>query len=259
MLAPDINALFATPLSFDDMMQLQGDMLRNMDGRTTQRIHLKDTIVFIKQHRGVGILEIVKNWLQLKKPVISARNEKEALQRLKMVGVPVPTVLAYGEMGRNPATMQSYIMLEAIEPSISLETLTQHWAKQPPSFIFKKRLIETVANMTARMHQAGINHRDLYICHFLLKQDKTTTQDDLPLYLIDLHRAQIRDTVPMRWLIKDLAGLYFSSINIGLTKRDRLRFMKWYSNKNLRDTLKQDAFMWHNTYLRGEQLHRDHS
>uniref|UniRef100_UPI003AF9562D lipopolysaccharide kinase InaA family protein n=1 Tax=Thiolapillus sp. TaxID=2017437 RepID=UPI003AF9562D len=34
----------------------------------------------------------------------------------------------------------------------------------------KQRLIARVAAMTRRLHQNGINHRDLYICHFLLRQ-----------------------------------------------------------------------------------------
>jgi len=31
---------------------------------------------------------------------------------------------------------------------------------------------------------------------------------DFKLYLIDLHRVQIREKVPHRWRVKDLAGLF---------------------------------------------------
>ena len=50
----------------------------------------------------------------------------------------------------------------------------------------------------------------------------TATDDDLEkmrLYLIDLHRMQLRRKTPSRWIVKDIAGLYYSSMDIGLTKR----------------------------------------
>jgi hypothetical protein len=43
--------------------------------------------------------------------------------------------------------------------------------------------------------------------------------------LIDLHRAQLRKKTPRRWVVKDVAGLYFSVMDIGLTQRDLFRFV----------------------------------
>lgn len=83
--------------------------------------------------------------------------------------------------------------------------------------------------------QQGINHRDCYICHFLLHLPFTGREDELKISVIDLHRAQIRAKVPRRWRDKDLIGLYFSSMNIGLTQRDIWRFMKVYFGMPLRD------------------------
>ena len=61
--------------------------------------------------------------------------------------------------------------------------------------------------MTGDMHRAGVNHRDCYICHFLLHTDRPIQASDLRLSVIDLHRAQVRDAVPRRWRDKDLAAL----------------------------------------------------
>ena len=81
--------------------------------------------------------------------------------------------------------------------------------------------------MVREMHKLGINHRDCYICHFLLQLpfDNLT---NFKLSVIDLHRAQIRDAVPLRWRNKDLVALYYSCLNIGLKDRDYLRFLKIY-------------------------------
>jgi len=51
----------------------------------------------------------------------------------------------------------------------------------------------------------------------------------------------VRAQVPRRWRDKDLAGLYFSALEIGLTRRDKLRFLKAYFASPLRDTLRLEA------------------
>ena len=101
-------------------------------------------------------------------------------------------------------------------------------------------IIRRVAGMVRRMHAGGINHRDCYICHFLLHLPFSGREEDLKISVIDLHRAQIRAKVPRRWRDKDLIGLYFSSLNIGLTRRDIWRFMKVYFAMPLREAIARE-------------------
>ncbi len=54
----------------------------------------------------------------------------------------------------------------------------------------------------------------------------------------------MRTKTPERWVIKDLAGLYFSSLDAGLTHRDYFRFMKHYRNRRLRDILRHENEFW---------------
>ncbi|NWA64245.1 lipopolysaccharide core heptose(I) kinase RfaP, partial [Pantoea sp. B9002] len=91
------------------------------------------------------------------------------------------------------------------------------------------------------MHRAGLNHRDCYIAHFLLHTDRPVMAADLKLSVIDLHRAQVRPSIPRRWRNKDLAGLYFSVLDIGLTQRDKLRFLRGYFRQPLRQVLRDEA------------------
>jgi serine/threonine protein kinase len=205
---------------------------------------------FIKQHFGVGWKEIFKNLWQFRLPVLSAKNEWLAIHKLKSLGIDVPTVYAYGERGNNPATLQSFIVMEELAPVMSLEDLCQTWQRLPPSFALKRCLIEKVAEIARTLHQHGLNHRDFYLCHFLLDQK-------FKLYLIDLHRAQIRRLTPGRWIIKDLAGLYFSSKDIGLTQRDLYRFMKHYRGKSLREIMDTGKGFWTKVKRRGERLYCD--
>ena len=83
------------------------------------------------------------------------------------------------------------------------------------------------------MHLSGLNHRDLYLCHLHIK--KEIDFDDIEIYLIDLHRAQIRSSVPFRWTVKDLGGFFHSAIQFNFTERDFYRFLMAYFNCSLRD------------------------
>lgn len=254
--ADDLTQYFCPdkPL-FEQIMALRGEIFRTQKGRMTERITLGGTAYFIKKHKGVGGKEIIKNLLQGRLPVMSARNEWLAIRKLQSLNVPTPKICGYGQSGLNPARLQSFILMQEIAPAISLEALGKRWQKTPPAFTFKQALLYEVARMTRLMHANGINHRDLYLCHFLL--DMTNTSN-IKLYLIDLHRAQLRASVPERWMIKDLAGLYFSSKDIGLTQRDLYRFMKYYRNKDLRAVVDKETKFWQKVKKRGEQLYRDH-
>jgi len=247
---------------FDQMMALQGECFRHQEGRLTQRVMLGGKSYFIKQHRGVGLREILKNILHLRWPVVSAKNEWCAIDKLQALGVPTPVVVAFGRRGVNPIHLESFILMEELAPVVSLEDLCKTWLKTPPSFVLKCRLIKEVAHIARTLHSNGLNHRDFYICHFLLDTShgvEGVNEKSLKLYLIDLHRAQIRRLTPERWIIKDLAGLYFSSKDIGLTRRDLYRFMKAYKAKSLRDMWKLEKIFWQKVGARGEQLYRDHT
>jgi heptose I phosphotransferase len=126
----------------------------------------------------------------------------------------------------------------------------------------KRRLLEQLALISRAMHHNGICHRDFYICHFLLHDAEAFTQGQqaLPqLSLIDLHRALNRRVLSQRWLVKDIAGLYFSALHIGLTKRDCLRFVRVYSGKSLRNALSEERYFWQKVSDRALQMDRKHN
>lgn len=226
---------------FVEVERLQGQVYRELEGRRTLRTEVEGRGYFVKIHRGIGWGEIAKNLLSAKVPVLGAGQEWRAIHRLHEVGVPTMTAVAYGERGGNPAAQYSFIVTEELAPTISLEDFSANWREQPPEPTLKRALIAEVAHMAGTMHRAGVNHRDFYICHFLLHTDKPVTAEDFRLSLIDLHRAQTRAATPRRWRNKDLAGLYFSALGIGLTRRDKLRFLRGYFQRPLREILREEA------------------
>lgn len=235
--SPDFE-LGADP--FATVRGIQGEIFRDVAGRVTLRFERSGRAYFLKHHRGVGWVEILKNLLFLRLPILGADNEWRAIHCLEGCGVPTMTLVAYGRRGINPARRESFIITEALAPTLSLEELIDTPEHKPLPTKLKRQLIAEVARMTAAMHRAGMNHRDLYLCHFLLHTD-LLAKGQIRLSLIDLHRAQLRDRVPRRWWRKDLASLCFSSIPGQLTYRDELRFLRCYFDKPLRQTLETNA------------------
>jgi heptose I phosphotransferase len=223
---------------FEQIMMLDGKVYRQLENRKTLRFSRDEKNYFIKQHFGVGWKEVFKNLLQLRLPIVSARNEWEAIRRLSELKIATAKLIGYGERGINPAKRQSFIITEELVGVDSLEDVCKAWQQQSPSFEFKLKLIEKVAKVARKLHEHGVNHRDFYLCHFMLER-ANVSESNIKLYLFDLHRAQIREETPKRWRIKDIAGLYFSSMDVGLTKRDVLRFLKYYFSGSLSETLQQ--------------------
>lgn len=241
MLAEPFKRLWAGRDPFVAVEALQGVVYRELEARRTLRTEVEGRGYFVKIHRGIGWGEILKNLLTAKLPVLGAGQEWIAIQRLQQAGVPTMTAVAYGERGRNPADQHSFIVTEELAPTVSLEDYSIDWLAQPPAPQLKRALIAEVARMTGMMHRAGVNHRDCYICHFLLHTDTEITPEHFRLSVIDLHRAQTRSRITRRWRDKDLAGLYFSALGIGLTRRDKLRFLKGYFQQPLRKILRDEA------------------
>ena len=248
--------------SFYQMMNIDGKVYREALGRRTLRFTRGNKDYFLKMHTGVGWGEIVKNLTYLRAPVVGALNEWHGVHRLKDLEIDTMTVAAYGIRGRNPATKHSFIVTEALPTDTSLEDFCATWKSKPPATLKEVRLKRWIMNKvveTARViHENGANHRDFYLCHFLLdahfdQQQQVTAESKL--FLIDLHRLQMRRKTPERWAVKDIAGLYYSSKDIGLSKRDLLRFIKLYRGKPIREILETERSFWHKVESRGNRLY----
>lgn len=242
---------------FSVVQQLEGDVFRDKEGRRTLRFELQKKSYFLKVHQGIGWQEVIKNLLQLRMPVISAKNEWQAIQFLEKHQIDTMTIAGYGERGINPAKVESFIITDELTDTMSLEHLGKQWKQTPPTFKTKITLIKKLAQIAKTMHENGMNHRDFYLCHFLLDQgfaEHNTIDENTKLFLIDLHRAQIRTTTPIRWIIKDLGSLYYSAAEVPLTKRDLFRFVKIYSGEKLRDAVVKNREFWLNVEKRANKL-----
>ncbi len=263
----NLKHLFQNEKSIDDFLDIEGEVYRHpVKIRKTSRFQRSGQSFFIKAHWGIGWREILKNLLYFRLPVLGAMNEVRAIRMLEKLNIDTMTVVAYGESGYNPAQTKSFLITDELLDTKQLD----HWYEKEfldfdagSQLKIKRKLIEKIAGVARTLHEHGINHRDFYLCHFLarLPLQADMSSEEISLYLIDLHRAQIRSKTPKRWLIKDLAGLYYSCMELtgsdkNITSRDYLRFIKIYTGKSLRNSLGQEPVFWRAVQQRARRLYQ---
>nr|WP_281388608.1 lipopolysaccharide core heptose(I) kinase RfaP [Litorivivens lipolytica] len=232
-----LNVGSAPEEAFNFAASREGRVFRDLPGRKTLRFEYCGKSYFLKYHSGVGWREILKNICLLKRPVICAQDERRAIEVLSQAGVDTMTLAAFGVRGVNPAAIESFLITEELKPTLSLEDFIG--SDRAADTRLRRGIIRKVAKMTSIMHSVGMNHRDLYLCHFLL-DTACLEKGGIKISLIDLHRAQIRSQVPARWRAKDLASLYFSAWAAGLTDRERLLFLSCYFELPLKVIFKRE-------------------
>lgn len=242
--------------AFERVRELQGTVIRNKEGRRTLRFEFAGSHYYLKHHSGIGWGEILKNWSQFKTPVTGATNEWQAINQLRELGLDTLNPVAFGIQGKDPARRESFLITEELTGTVSLAKYAESWPLHPPAFSEKRQLIETVARIARTLHRQGINHRDLYICHFLLNPSASRERGEPVLHVVDLHRAQCRKHVPLRWRIKDLASIYFSALDIGLTRCDVFRFLEVYFDKPLHSVLRDERNLLLAIQRRAVRLYR---
>lgn len=241
----ELQDKFSVPNIFQEILELQGEVARDMHSRKTIRFFHGDQYYYAKVHFGIGWREIFKDLFQGRWPVLGARDEFRAILRLHTLGIDTLNCVGFGERGLNPAHRKSFIITREISQAISLEDLTKTWTVTPPSFIFKRNLIAKIAAIARTLHNHGLNHRDFYLGHFLwVSEQSQPFLKKNALYLIDLHRVQLRKHTPERWRIKDLGGLYYSALGIALSQHDLLYFIKKYHGKPLKEIFQEEGKFW---------------
>ena len=228
-----LNQLFYKKDTFNEVQNIEGKVFREYENRITKQFEAQNKKYFIKFHGPVGWREIFKNLFQIKTPVIGAQREYEALNHLSKNNINCPQIKGFGKKGINPANSSSFIITEELYGTLSLEEFFLKNLHKNLSFNQKCNLIKASASIIRKMHSSGLNHRDLYLCHLHVKED--IDFNNIKIYLIDLHRAQIRSSVPLRWTIKDLGGFFHSAIQFNFTERDFYRFLMSYFDCSLGD------------------------
>jgi hypothetical protein len=217
---------------FDSFMNFTGgEVLKKITLRSITKFYLsKDSLkygFYLKRHTQKRRLKEKVKGVFSALPPSEARKEFDAISALSAANVPCPGAVAYGERTRG-GEVESFLVTEALDGFIQLEKMVHDFTPplSAPMIKRKRALIREVALLTALLHGAGFNHKDLYLTHILAKFDKVSGYS---LKLIDLQRVEHRVSGRRRWLVKDISALNYSSPEGVITRTDRLRFFKAYT------------------------------
>ncbi len=142
--------------------------------------------------------------------------------RLAKDGIACPAPVALGEEFVGQTERRSAVLMQSV-PGDSLERLVAEGGESVASTM--RTLIEPLADMIGRFHRTGYAHRDLYLAHIFYDPTATCASS---LHLIDLQRVIRPRFRAMRWVVKDIAALNFST-PVGLVSRtDRMRWLTRY-------------------------------
>lgn len=99
-----------------------------------------------------------------------------------------------------------------------------------------EKLLEPTAQLAARLHDAGLHHRDLYICHMYAN----VNVDPIDLVLMDAGRVKaLPRFFRKRWVVKDLAQFIYSTLSLPVTDDQRTRWLDAYArNRKIAMTLR---------------------
>ncbi len=127
-----------------------------------------------------------------------AGREWWAAQSLSKEGFAVPSPVALG-VERGLRRRRAFSLF-AEAPGERLEDLLRAHPQDYSRFL--SPLVQTVA----RFHQQGYSHQDLYLCHLFWHEGEVV--------FIDLQRVRHTAGFKPRWIIKDLAELFYSARQI---------------------------------------------
>jgi len=225
--------------------------------RTRLRLELPTEAVeptcFLKRYLKVPWPEQLKQRLAGYRD--TAATEWRWLKAFAERGLPGPRPVAYG-VRRCGWLEHASVLVTAKVPGESLE----RWAPREAdgrlrSRRLKNQLLQGSAHVIAKLHGAGLIHRDLYLAHLFIDlpteppevapgaspevapgaaagevAGEVAAAAELPLQLtlIDLQRVIQPRFRWQRWVVKDLSALHYSTPPEVASRADRLRWLKTY-------------------------------
>lgn len=237
-----INERFRRQLNSDGrncfrsvMETLDGDCMRTLDDRENWRLRMDGQTVYLKKHHIRTWTSRLRAKMGLGPGDTAARAEARNVRNLARDGIGAMTLIAFGERLANDGLLESFLLTEDLRGYVQLDHFIA--ARFPPRELHRtmprkpeptrhiRALIDEVARVARRFHECGYNHRDLYCCHFFIKEPQTGR---FLVRLIDLQRVQHRRRRRRRWIVKDLAQLAYSAPREWVKCTHKMAFLHAY-------------------------------
>jgi heptose I phosphotransferase len=168
------------------------------DGRT-MRLHVKR----YHPQRGLGT---------------PADEEAQGIRALQIEQIPTAPLVGWGQT----ADGRSFIITEDLAGYGPAD-------KRIAQGLAFDRILTATADLAAKLHSAGLHHRDLYLCHFFVRED----EPERDVRLIDAARVRRLPGWPLRrrWIVKDLAQFWYSMQSLPITEGQRAAWFERYAQQ----------------------------
>ena len=191
--------------------------------RVVYRADLPEGSVYVKHFLVPNFRAKARQWFRSGK----GRNEGRRAAKLEAIGVPTITPVALGERRVRRFLLENYLVTKEIQDTIPLdEFVEERLPLMSPARQGKLRrdLAKTLADLTARLHDAGFVHQDFHPGNILLR---VGPDDALKLAVIDLDALRVTKRLSWGDVRENLALLnhYFWS---RCNRSDRYRFLHAY-------------------------------
>jgi len=229
-----IDAVF----SFSGGKNLLKSNLAPYRSRLRFEIDSPKTTLFLKRYYKPPVLIQFQNRLWAQRRTSCGLYDIGPANELAEAGINTPKIISYGEQWEGAFEKRSFIITEKIPDAESLERqLPKYFSKPITAKKLKQRrdFARQLADFIRNFHKTGYCHRDLYFSHIFYGKDGK-------FYLIDLARMFKPRIFRQRYLIKDIAQVYYSAPGKYFSNTDRLRFyLKYTGHKKL--TVKDKKFV----------------
>jgi heptose I phosphotransferase len=213
-----------------------GTRLRALPDRENWRLELRSAAdgicaVYLKKHHVRTCFSWLRARLGLAPGKTPGRTEARNVALLEACGIAAMRVVACGEMLNADGLVESFIMTQELTGFTQLDHFLRLRFPRRTAYASPGRprglrtLLHEVARVARRFHDMGFNHRDLYCCHFFIRESPA---EAFRVHLIDLQRVEHRCRWRWRWLVKDLAQLAYSAPRERISCTDRMAFIKHY-------------------------------
>jgi serine/threonine protein kinase len=219
-----IDAVF----SFEAGTNLTKSNLAKYRTRLQFEIDSPAVTVFLKRYDRPPISVQLRNWLASRSRVSCGAIGFKSASELQAGGINTPKILFHGEQWGTFFERRSFIITEKIPGAESLERKLPDYfsdTKTVEQSKLRRSFISQLAGFVKKFHETGYCHRDLYLSHIFYS-------DSGEFYLIDLARAFKPGFRHRRFLIKDIAQVYYSAPARYFSKTDRLRFYIAYTGRH---------------------------
>jgi hypothetical protein len=164
----------------------------------------------------------VKRYAAVRTPGLTpAEVEVRGVRLLQEAGIPTVPLVAWGVL----EDRRSFVIVDDLAGYRPGDKLLEE-----PGVAFDP-LLEPTAELSAKLHAAGLHHRDLYLCHFFIPQRDRVGEE---IRLIDCARVKRlpRLFTRYRWVVKDLAQFWYSTLkHPQITDDQRLAWLRRYAEQ----------------------------